>query len=99
MVKKINVFWFIDKMSDKQKKNFELKCNFMLALIAMMGVIFICLQIWMQWGALEQQNRAIKQTQTQIEANQLLLNNTFSDMNRADYRNAAKSCYWKFIIW
>ena len=53
------------------------------------GMIFIALQSSLQLDALEQQSKMIEQTQTQIEDNQLLLNNTFKDMNEADYRNAA----------
>lgn len=82
-------FSFIDKWDEPKRQKLTLICNFILAVVAMIGIIFICVQIWMQWGALEQQNRAIQQTQTQIQDNQLLLNNTFNDMNRADYRNAA----------
>ncbi len=75
-------FSFIDRMNDDEREHFTLKCNLILALMALTGVVFVSLQIVMA-------NRAIQQTQTQIEENQLLLNNTFNDMNRADYRNAA----------
>ena len=82
MNKIIKVFKSIFKICTENREN-------LLAFVAIIGMIFIALQSSLQLDALEQQSKMIEQTQTQIEDNQLLLNNTFKDMNEADYRNAA----------
>ena len=82
MNKIIKVFKSIFKICTENREN-------LLAIVAIIGIIIIAYQSYLQLDALEQQSKMIEQTQTQIENNQLLLNNTFKDMNEADYRNAA----------